>query len=88
MIDAQDVMPNSEFALIMSAIYVPTIVLMVWVFGGKQLRHWWRRRKLHIPKREENLRTINGPLWEVGWIKVSDVGGKTSGGAELKGAGQ
>jgi hypothetical protein len=60
----------------MTAVYVPVIVLMVWMFGGKQLRRWWRRRKLNIPEKEENVTTINGPLWEVGWIKVSEVGEK------------
>jgi hypothetical protein len=75
-IDTPAAMPNSEFAAIMSAVYVPLIVFMVWVFSGKQLRRWWRRRKLNIPAREENVRTINGPLWEVGWIKASEVGEK------------
>jgi hypothetical protein len=73
-IDTQGAMPNSEFAAIMTAVYLPLIVFMVWAFGGKQLRRWWRRRKLNIPDEEENVRTISGPLWEVGWIKVSEVG--------------
>lgn len=40
MIDMQGAMPNSEFAAIMTAVYVPLIVLMVWAFGDKQLHRW------------------------------------------------
>ncbi len=43
----------------------------VWAFAGKQLRRWWRRKKLHIPE-EENVRTISGPLWCINWIRVSE----------------
>jgi hypothetical protein len=75
-IGTQDATSNSKFAAILTAVYVPFVVCLAWMLGGKQLRRWWRRRKLNIPEREENVRTINGPLREVGWIKVSEVGEK------------
>jgi hypothetical protein len=62
-------MPNAEFAAIMTAVYVPLVALMLWGLGGKQLRRWWRRRKLNIPDKGENVRTISGPLWDISWIK-------------------
>jgi hypothetical protein len=75
-IDTQNTMSNSAFTLLLSAVYVPLIVYMVWGTFGKQLRRWWRRRKLNIPDEEKNVRTIIGPLWEVGWVKVSETGEK------------
>jgi hypothetical protein len=66
-------MPNAEFATIMTAVYVPLLALMLWGLGGKQVRRWWRRRKLNIPAKEDNVRTISGPLWDISWIKVSEA---------------
>lgn len=66
-------MPNSEFVAIMIGVYVPLVVFMVWTLVGKQLRRWWRRRRLNIPDQEENVRTISGPLWDISWIKVSEA---------------
>jgi hypothetical protein len=66
-------MSNSEFAAIMTAVYAPVVVFMVWVFSGKQLRRWWLRRKLNIPNEEEHVRTISGPLWDIIWVKVSEA---------------
>jgi hypothetical protein len=31
---------------------------------------------MNIPEREDKVRTITGPLWEVGWVKVSENGEK------------
>jgi len=73
-IDTQSGIPNSEFAAIMTAISAPLIALMVWAFAGKQLRRWWRRKKLHIPNEEENVRTISGPLWDINFV----VGGSSA----------
>jgi hypothetical protein len=71
--NTKDAMPNAEFAAIMTAVYVPLLVLMLWALGGKRLRRWWRRRKLNITDKGENLRTISGPLWDISWIKVSEA---------------
>jgi hypothetical protein len=75
-IGTQDSISNFKFAAILTAVYVPFVVFLAWMLGGKQLRRWGRRRKLNIPESEENVRTINGPLWEVVWIKVSEIGEK------------
>ena len=64
MVNTPRAMPNSEFAAILTAVYVPVIALMVCIYGGKQLRRWWRKQKLNIPDEEENVRTISGPLWD------------------------
>jgi len=53
-------MPTSEFEEIMTAVYAPVVVFMVWMLSAKQLRRWWLRRQLNIPEREGNVRTING----------------------------
>jgi hypothetical protein len=72
-------MPNAEFVVIMTAVYVPIFALMLWPVGGKQLRRWWRRRKLNITEQGENVRTISGPLWDISWIKVSEIAEKYPG---------
>ena len=49
MVDTQNTMSNSEFALIMCAIYVPTVAMvcgMIWMFRGNEIRRWWHRRKI------------------------------------------
>jgi hypothetical protein len=69
-------MTDARFALFALAIYLPLILLMLWLAFGKQIRRWWRKRKLNIPNEEENVRTISGPLWEVSWIKVSEAAEK------------
>jgi hypothetical protein len=69
----QETMTNSEYTAIIIVVYVPLIVFMGWVYGGKQLRCWWWRRKLNIPDEEGNVRTISGPLWDISWIKVSEA---------------
>lgn len=76
MIGTQDSISDLKFAAILTTVYVSFVFFLAWMLGGKQLRRWWRRRKLNIPEREENVRTINRPLREVGWIKVSEVGEK------------
>ncbi len=72
-IDTQQGMPNSQFVAILTAAYLPLFALMGWMLCGKQLRRWWRRRSLNIPKEEENVRTITGPLWDISWVKVSEA---------------
>lgn len=56
----------------MSAIYLPFFALMMWLSFGKQIRRWWRRRKLNIPDEENNVKTISGPTWDVSWVRVSE----------------
>jgi hypothetical protein len=72
-IDPNAPISNSTFAFTMSAFYVPLIAFMVWLYFGKYIRRWWRRRKLTIPSEEENVRTITGPLWDIRWVKVSEA---------------
>ena len=73
MIDTQDTMSNFGFSLMMSALYLPLLALMVWSAFGKQIRRWWRRRKLNIPNEENGVKTISGPTWDVTWVKVSEA---------------
>jgi hypothetical protein len=72
-IDTQDTMTGSQFALDTFTIVLPAVAFLVWIYSGRELRRWWRRRNLNIPNEEENVRTITGPLWEVTWIKVSEI---------------
>lgn len=57
----------------MSTVFVPYIALMVWITFGKQIRRWWRRRKLNIPEKEKDVKTISGPTWDITWVKVSEA---------------
>jgi hypothetical protein len=72
-IDTQGTISNSAFSFLMSALYLPLFALMVWLYFGKQIRRWWRRRKLNIPNEEKDVKTISGPTWDVTWVKVSEA---------------
>jgi hypothetical protein len=69
-------MPNFEFALVMITIFLPYLAFMVWITHGKQIRRWWRRRKLDIPNKERDVKTISGPTWDITWVKVSEANEK------------
>jgi len=69
-IDTENTISTSTFTLIMSAVYLPLFAFMLWIVRGKQIRRWWRRRKLNIPNEEKDVKTITGPTWDVKWVKV------------------
>lgn len=73
MIDTQNTMSTSAFTLIMSAVYLPLFAFMLWIVRGKQIRRWWRRRKLNIPDEENEVKTVTGPTWDIKWVKVSEA---------------
>ena len=76
LLDTQEIMSDSKFALIMLAIYVPIFAVMAflgWLAFGKHIRCWWRRRKLKIPSEENGVKTISGPTWEITWVKTSEA---------------
>jgi hypothetical protein len=74
-IDTQDTITATSVTVIMGTIYACVIVFMVLMFGGgKALRRWWRRRKLHIPNEAEaSVKTISGPTWDIRWVKTSEA---------------
>ena len=73
MIDAQDTITTPQIVLPQVAIYSVFIAAMVWLYRGKNIRRWWRRRKLNTPNEETNVKTISGPTWVVVWVKVSEA---------------
>ena len=54
------------------SLYVIFFAVIIWSLRGKEIRRWFRRHKLSIPK-EKDVRTINGPTWDVTWVKVSEA---------------
>lgn len=76
LIDTQETMTTTQLVLITSiplAMCGAFVVFTIWMIRGKEIRCWWRRRKLTIPKEENGVRTISGPTWNVKWIKVSEM---------------
>jgi hypothetical protein len=49
------------------------VASMVWITKGREIRRWWRRRKLNIPSEENDVKTISGPLWDISWVRVSEA---------------
>jgi len=59
------------------AMFVLFIVAMILIIKHKEIRRWWRKRKLklNVPG-EDDVRTITGPTWRIEWTKVSQIGEK------------